>query len=281
MYSKEYFIENLKRIGLKETDTVLVHSSYKNIAGDVGVEGGADTVIDAFIEYFGEKGLVVFPTLSYKLGYLINDKGETRSPVLGSAEGFWEYGNHYDVRTTPTHGMGVITELFRQRAGVVRSMSPSSSVAAFGPDAKEFCAGHEKSIRNLSWDTPWGKLYDRKAKVLFLGTDLSCNTLMHVIEDYAEVPGILGSYIWNFTATDYEGNTYSIEYKRHEGHHNWYYNKVEPEFLEKGIARKVMFGSAESYLVDVVAEVDYMLARLKETPELFTKEYNEKHVKGD
>lgn len=263
-------------MGLKETDTVLVHSSCRRIAGNKGIEGGADTVIDAFMEYFGEKGLVVFPALSYKLGYLVNDKGETRLPYLEPAEGFYDYGNHFDVKTTPCQGVGVIPELFRQRPGVVRSMSPSSSVAAFGPDAKEFCLGHEKSLRNLSWDTPWGKLYDRKAKTLFLGTDLSCNTLMHVIEDYAEVPGILGSYLWKFTVTDYEGNTYPIEYKRHEGHHNWYYNKVEPEFLEKRIAQKVMFGSAESYLVDVVSEVDYMLSRLKETPGLFTKEYNEK-----
>lgn len=276
MFNKAYFIENLKRIGLKETDTVLVHSSYKKIAGDVGVEGRADTVIDAFMEYFGDKGLVVFPTLSYKLGYMINDKGQTLSPALGRIDGFREYGNHYDVRHTPTHGVGILPELFRQRDGVVRSLSPSSSVAAFGPDAKEFCAGHEKSIRSLSWDTPWGKLYDRKAKTLFLGTNLACNTMMHAIEDYAEIPGLLGSYIWEFTLTDYEGRISKIAYKRHEGHHNWYYDNVRQEFLEKGIAKKVMFGSAESYLVDVVTEVDYMLARLKETPELFTKEYNEK-----
>ena len=50
MYTKQYFIDELKRLGFKRTDTVLVHSSYKKIAGDVGIEGGGDTVIDAFIE---------------------------------------------------------------------------------------------------------------------------------------------------------------------------------------------------------------------------------------
>ena len=36
----------------------------------------------------------------------------------------------------------------------------------------------------------------------------------------------------------------------------------------------VKFGHAESHLVDAAAEADYMFARLKENPALFTHEYN-------
>ena len=49
MYSKQDLMNDLKEMGLQPTDTVLVHSSYKSIVGDRGIEGGAGTVIDAFI----------------------------------------------------------------------------------------------------------------------------------------------------------------------------------------------------------------------------------------
>lgn len=275
MLDKKYFLQEFVRLGLKPTDTIFVHSSYKNIAGDEGVEGGADTILDAFIEYFGKEGLVVFPAMSWMLGYLVDQAGEIRDPALGPAEGFEEYGNHFDVRTTPCHGLGILPELFRQRPGVVRSLCPTSSVAAFGPDAEEFCAGHEFAETPLHWNSPWGKLYDRKAKILFAGTGMGCNTFLHVLEEYAGVPGILRPYLWKYTATGYDGVLRTIEFRRHEPGHNHYYKKVEPELVEKGIARRVTFGAGSAHLVDAVAEADYMVRRLREEPTLFLHEYND------
>ena len=270
MYTKQSLTDDLKNMGLKETDTVFVHSSYKKIAGSEGVEGGADTVIDTFIDYFGKKGLVVFPAMSWKLGYLVNQNGELRFPALGPKEGFSDYGNHFDINKTPCDGLGIIPELFRKRSGVVRSLCPSSSVAAFGPDAKEFCAGHENAPTAFDWDYTWGNLYRRKAKTLFLGTTMACNTFMHIIEEHAYVPGIVSPYIWKYTAVGYDGKTRNIEMKRNVPGHNHYYRKVENELLNNGIAEIHQFGAAETHLVDIVKETDYMMKRLKENPFLFT-----------
>ena len=77
MLTKKDLINDFIKAGLKETDTVFSHTSYKAIAGADGIEGGPQTVIDAYIEYFGEKGLVVFPAMSWKMGYLINKDGQT------------------------------------------------------------------------------------------------------------------------------------------------------------------------------------------------------------
>ncbi len=274
MYNKEYFINNFKEMGLLPTDTVFVHSSYKKIAGDVGISGGANTVIDAFIEYFGEKGLVVFPTMTWKLGYLINAEGDTVPPFDGPLEGFIS-NTHFDVKNTSCDYLGIFPELFRKRPGVIRSLCPTSSIAAYGSDAKEFSLGHDTAKTPLGWDSPWGKLYDRNAKFLFLGTHIACNTYMHVLEEHADVPGILHPYIWKFTLTDYDGNTKTLKYQRHVPNHNFYYAKVEAEFLENSIARKAKFGSADTHIIDCVKETEYMLKRLKETPFMFTKEYNE------
>ena len=46
MYTKQDLIQCLKGMGLKSTDAIMVHSSMKAIGE---VEGGADTVVDAFL----------------------------------------------------------------------------------------------------------------------------------------------------------------------------------------------------------------------------------------
>lgn len=236
MYTKNDLINDLKKMGLKPSDTIFVHSSYKKIAGDTGVEGGADTIVDAFIEYFGEKGLVVFPSMSWKLGYYFNDQGDLRHPSLGGATGYsMVYGNHFDVRETPCHDLGIIPEIFRKREGVLRSLCPSSSMTAFGPEAEDFLRGHENSPTAFDWNYTWGNLYRKNAKTLFLGTTMRCNTFMHVIEEYADVPGIVPPYVWKYTVTDYQGNTFPVNIRRNAPNHNRYYHKVTDELIKNGI----------------------------------------------
>ena len=48
-YTKKHLKEQLYQMGLNGTETILIHSSMKAI-GDV--EGGAETVLDAWMEYF-------------------------------------------------------------------------------------------------------------------------------------------------------------------------------------------------------------------------------------
>jgi aminoglycoside 3-N-acetyltransferase len=61
MYTKEDLIKAFKEIGINPEGTLLVHSSMKAVGE---VEGRADTVIDAFLEYM-QDGLLVFPTHSW------------------------------------------------------------------------------------------------------------------------------------------------------------------------------------------------------------------------
>jgi len=58
IYTNESLIRDLSAIGIMPDDTLLVHSSMKAIGE---VEGGADTVLDAFAEHM-EPGLLIFPT---------------------------------------------------------------------------------------------------------------------------------------------------------------------------------------------------------------------------
>lgn len=50
-YTKAELKRDLAAMGLTGTETILIHSSMKSIGP---VEGGADTVLDAWMEFFAE-----------------------------------------------------------------------------------------------------------------------------------------------------------------------------------------------------------------------------------
>lgn len=58
MYTKENLKQQLHSMKLTGKETILIHSSMKAIGE---VEGGADTVLDAWMEYFAD-GLLLLPT---------------------------------------------------------------------------------------------------------------------------------------------------------------------------------------------------------------------------
>ena len=58
MFTKEQLKEQLKNMGIKPDDTVLIHTSFKAVGE---VEGGIDGFIDIFKEYLSD-GLFIIPT---------------------------------------------------------------------------------------------------------------------------------------------------------------------------------------------------------------------------
>ena len=120
MYTKEQLKKQLENMGLTGNETILIHSSMKSI-GEVA--GGADTVLDAWIEYFGH-GLLLLPTHTWKN---INSD----SPV-------------YNPKETPSC-VGLLTNMFLKRDGVIRSLHPTHSMAGIGKKAAEYLAGEENN----------------------------------------------------------------------------------------------------------------------------------------
>ena len=123
-YTKQTLQQDLAAMGLTGTETILIHSSMKSIGA---VEGGADTVLDALMEFFAE-GLLLLPTHTWRF---INEENQM-----------------FDVRRSPCC-VGILPELFRQRPGVVRSLHPTHSMAAYGKDA----AGAQQNIWQGNWKT--------------------------------------------------------------------------------------------------------------------------------
>lgn len=108
-------VAGIQKSGLGDGDTVMVHSSYKSLGG---VEGGAETVIDALVESVAPNGTVLFPTFNFES---------------------WTETHYFDVRETFSR-MGVITELARWREDAIRTPHPIYSFAVLGKHKDEFRA---------------------------------------------------------------------------------------------------------------------------------------------
>lgn len=92
----------------------------------------------------------------------------------------------FHMASTPSQ-TGLITEVFRTSPGVIRSRHPTHSVAAFGPRAGEFLAGHDR-VAPVGPGSPFHKAALAGARLLLIGCDLRVCSLIHVAEAIVRVP---------------------------------------------------------------------------------------------
>lgn len=226
-------------------DTLLVHSSLKAIGE---VEGRGEAVLHALMDYLGSRGLLVMPVLTF-------DRRAGEDPV-------------FDVLNTPSI-VGTLGNLFRVRPGVVRSWHPTHSVAAFGPDAAAFTAGHEAFDTPAARTSPWGRLIDRKAKILFIGCDIGHNTFLHGIEEQNGVPGVVTDTPEMLYTITPDGRKIAVPSRRHQNNHSRFYGKMGTVFQQCGLMKKGKFGDADCHLLDAAGIAELMADLLKQDPYLF------------
>lgn len=250
-YTKQQLKNHLAAMGLTGTETILIHSSMKAIGE---VEGGADTVLDALMEYFAD-GLLLLPTHTWKT---VN----TGSPV-------------FDVRTSPCC-VGILPELFRQRPGVLRSLHPTHSIAAYGRNAEAYLAGE---LNNNTPCTPGG-VYDRlrsvNGKILLLGVTHARNTFIHSVEEVLNVPHRLSDKPARLTVLDYNGNAHTVYMRNHynpdQPHISEDFVKLTQAYLDCGATKNTTFGDAKCILCDANGIFNVTRRILAPNPEAFVTE---------
>lgn len=229
MYTKEQLIANLKRMGLEPTDSIMIHSSMKSIGQ---VDGGADTVLDAFVEYFSE-GLVMLPTHTWA------QMSESYSL--------------FDPATEPAC-VGILPNLFLKRKGVVRSLHPTHSIAAYGVGAADYIRGEENCTTPCTPGGCWDRLREINAKILLVGVTHIRNTFIHSVEEIYDVPERLTAEPVHFQLRMPDGSVKDVAVHRHynpyTAHISESYDKLQDAFYETGAATKVRFGDAECILCD-------------------------------
>ena len=228
MLTKKDIHEFLKNNGIKNTDTVLVHTSFRSLGG---VEGGCDGFIDAFLSYLTD-GLFIVPTHTWA-----NVGAE--SPV-------------FDVKAT-VPCIGALPAVAAFRPDGVRSLHPTHSVAAFGKNAREFTRGEEKCTTPCPPSGAWARLYERGAKILLIGVGLNRNTYIHAVDEMLELPGRLAAPI-PLCSLDYDGNRHEMTFSKHgqnTGSEN--FGVFEDALLCTGALRYSQLGQARVGIFDAKA----------------------------
>lgn len=246
--TKEILVENLKNIGIKAGDNLLVHSSLSKIGY---LENGADTVIDALLEVIGSKGNLLMPSSPNALLQL---------DYIRTTEVF-------DVQNSPSK-LGAITETFRKRNGVLRSLNATEPVCAFGPDAAFFTEGHFEELTPYSRNSPFYKLTEKQGKILYIGVTLAnAGTSLHLLEDAVDFKyPVYFPEVFNVKIKDATGNVHDVKTKVHnpEFSKKRRCDELLPLFLAEKVCEKVKVGKADTYLFDAKKMLDSMIQNYTE-----------------
>ena len=154
-----------RNCGVSQGDMVFLHSealvALVALAGD-DINQKIDTLFGGITDLLGLEGTLVLPTFTHSA-----TKGEV-----------------YNVQQTKSD-VGLLTEFFRKRPGVKRSLNPIFSVAACGSKADVFsrssandCFGH---------DSCFGLIYKYNSWIFTLGCSFDRITFIHYLDQIASV----------------------------------------------------------------------------------------------
>lgn len=157
--------ELFKALGVKSGDCLMVHADSLASAQliDVHSDKRMDALIDGIIDAIGgSQGTLVMPAFTYSA---------TREEL-------------FDPVFTPSE-VGQLTEVFRQRPGVLRSKHPIFSMAAIGNLATKVA---ESVITDCFGEgTAFDILFQENARIVCLGCSIDRVTFTHFVEQSAAV----------------------------------------------------------------------------------------------
>lgn len=242
MYTKEQLKAQLAQMGIKPSDNVLIHTSFKAVGQ---VEGGPEGFIDAFCEYLTE-GLFLVPTHTWS-------NVTRKQPV-------------YDVKTTvPCIGLIPRTAAFRPDG--VRSLHPTHSVWVHGKGAEAFIAGEELAESPAPVGFCWNRLAEIGTKILLIGVTNTNNTFIHAVDEIADLPDRLAPEPWEVTVIDGNGNRITHPFRNHGRTGSDNFCNFEEPLVGLGAQTFGTLGDAQVRVVDAVKCRDVILSIYAKTDE--------------
>jgi aminoglycoside N3'-acetyltransferase len=157
--SKKEMVDDLRGMGLKAGDGLMVHSSIKALGR---TENGTVGIIEALQEVLTEEGTLMMPSFNHG------------NPWKARGKGF------YNPKTTPCWN-GAIPDAFWRLPNVFRSLDPTHPIAAWGKNAKRYTEFHHRTL-TMGPDSPLGMLGKEGGYAMMLGVGYAPNTYHHVVE---------------------------------------------------------------------------------------------------
>jgi aminoglycoside 3-N-acetyltransferase len=220
-----------------------VHSSLKGCGNFIG---GVSDILIALHEF---TDTLCLPTHTYCYPATVGELG----PV-------------FDPASTPSKN-GLLTEEFRTRPGVFRSVGATHSMAASGPRALALTEKHESLGGPCGEGSPWSRLIQQNASVLLLGVNFRAYTPYHTAEDAAGSP-----YAYQ------EGIIDRLQYLGKDGEVHEYRSRRQSwtprrfaeagDLLERvGLVKRIPLGRGHlSFVRDSAKVHEFLVHRLKTTP---------------
>ena len=161
-YSPDQLLLSLRSMGVQSGDTLMLHSAF---GAHHGFRGTVEELTNVFLEAVGPGGNLLMVSLPY------------RSSTLD----YLSHSKQFDVRKTPSM-MGLVSEYFRRRTGVLRSLHPTHPVLAMGASAEWIVAGHENCLFPCGPDSPFDRLAALDGKAVFFNVPIATLTFFHYLE---------------------------------------------------------------------------------------------------
>jgi len=152
-----------RALGIARNNAVLMHASFGQFTG---FQGGPKQVLDCLLNCLGPGGHLFMMSMGF----------------TSSAYDYLKSGMPFDVRRTVSR-MGIISETFRRREGVLRSANPLHPVLAWGPEAEWIISGHDQMTHSCGAGSPFEKMLELDTKVLFFDVPFAVLTFAHYLED--------------------------------------------------------------------------------------------------
>ncbi len=161
-YGPSQLLQALHALGVQAGDTVMLHSAF---SAEHGFRGTPSELIDTFLDAVGPEGHLMMVSLPYR----------------NAALDWLESGRRFDVRKTPSM-MGIVSEVFRRRAGVLRSLHPTHPVLVHGPQAGRIVAAHPDCLYSCGPGTPFEELATADGRIVFFNVEIATITFFHYLE---------------------------------------------------------------------------------------------------
>jgi len=254
---KNNIISALKQAGISKGELLLVHSGLSHFGY---IKGGADTIIDAFLEVIGENGTLLLPTFTRPFVYF---------------DGCCIKGNRYRPHDKDNESLvcvGKIPQIFLKRHGVIRSKNATHSVAGIGPLASKCLSEHKEADPPVCRRSPFGKLLDYNGKMVWFGADLASTTFFHFLEDEMNMP-YLGNAVCRIE--DPDGTLKTVFIPKHLPGHRDFYNtpaeetKLYKRLLSDGLKiKKSILGLGTVKVIDAKQMYSLGIKAIKNDPDI-------------
>ncbi len=161
-YDESDLLAALHEVGVVRGDALMLHSAFGRAHG---FRGSIEQLTDVFIDAVGQEGHLLMVSLPYR----------------SSSFAYLSKLKVFDVRKTPSM-MGLVSEMFRLRPDVLRSLHPTHPVLVRGRRAEAFIEGHPDCLHPCGPGSPFDKLAQANGLVVFFNVAFDTYTFFHYLE---------------------------------------------------------------------------------------------------